>query len=577
MNTHLHPWPAPPCARLFSYIFTLLLLLSASFLTAQIEIVPPAGTSKETTLKLTQPPLTKIEHASGAQPGYLHLFIYGDSKFAIGSSTTNTYEAKHVYVRTNPTGGPSTYHARVYSVGTYTGGDPPPKVKSDPLQTSLPPGTPGDSAQLVVGENQWLNIQRNAKVVPGDTVVHIVSIKNPGDEPATGVLLFLYNGPLIQHDKDSNGKPVATATKWLLNLQHEESLIYNSNIDRNAYWYNNLPPTFKNKYNNVLAYSFNDLPPGEEQRVFIDMSIDKTISGNIDAKLQYTTDIVALLYTDSGELLATPGEQDTIAPLNLPELLSQINSKPANQVLIYSPSIDTSVIDTQQQVLPNASDVGLRDVFIFPAEVSLSHDPNYIKAVACACPDEFAEYNKVLFTVRCENDGYGMAKNIFMDVLLPDGIDANMVFDTAITYHPYNPNSTNMVELEILDDHTIRWRMEGFWLSGTPEYGVGHPNTYAEINFVAFTKQDPNTLGDIQAMIRFGTDTSDPVYTDKAKIIGVSEAIVGANSLVCGPCQEITSTPGFCDSFWCLFAWWVWLLIILGLLLLIWLLYRVFS
>ena len=97
---------------------------------------------------------------------------------------------------------------------------------------------------------------------------------------------------------------------------------------------------------------------------------------------------------------------------------------------------------------------------------------------------------------------------------LPDGISADDVIGTPVSYHPYNPalNSDDFIAFGKIDDKNIRWSFTNQQVRSVQEFGVGDPRTFVEVQFVAFTDLEPSSLDSIlQTCIRFNDLSNDPL------------------------------------------------------------------
>ncbi|MCB0638130.1 MAG: hypothetical protein KDC54_15985, partial [Lewinella sp.] len=149
------------------------------------------------------------------------------------------------------------------------------------------------------------------------------------------------------------------------------------------------------------------------------------------------------------------------------------------------------------------------------------------------------------------------------------GLTAADVVAVPIDYYPTNPAGADITLVTLAPD-SIRWVLKNFALLSTRELGVGHPYTYAQIQFLLYSTIPPADLPPMSACIRFEDEFHDPVCTMPAAVISLTGTEKNAGIMACEVCAD--DVPALTDSVSCP-PWWVWLLALV-LILLLWWAYR---
>lgn len=514
-------------------------------------------------LVIDYPVLTGQTRADGKGPFYRHLVLFGNGEFAVSEAPV-TDSVTHAYGA-----GTGMVYARAYSDGVYTeeDDDPPNNIMGPTAPFEGPVPTQRDS---IVEEGRYLHVFRSVDVRPGDSMMMVVSVRNADTSYLNGQVVFLYNGRM--EEKSAKGTPTPNGEFGQSTL-HDALIYERSNSNGANLFYSKLPDGLDDYYQRAWVAPFSELGPGDEIRFFLDLANAKEMFGLIQDTLITQLDFTAVLMVSS-----------EISPERTPPSVAE---SPQGQAIaqhigfIYNAAIDSlrrfSILgDSTALVSPTPTAFqysGFKVVDIYPTTASLvkSHDPNFLRLQACACEEKQAVY-QILATVQCENDGFKETDHIYIDMKLPAGITADNIVTDPISYYPHNPNGAN-IQFQPLGSDSIRWFLKGFALQSTRELGVGHPYTYAQIQFLMYSTVKPSDLPPMEACIRFDDPGNEPVCTPASTVIGLTSIEPGTEILACEACDDpVPALDGETPP--PILPWWAWLLLFLLVIALLLLLLR---
>ena len=537
-----------PIIRLFVFVVLTLVLAFPAY-TQKLEAIGQGNGTYNFIIEL--PKLKAKTKLVPTTPFYKHTILFGDGTFRFFNSGEKG-SINHTYGDSQEVGG--NYTVRSYSSGAYS--DEEDDVPDMKIRIPSPGGLGAATSVEVVDDNRYIKIMRHVEIKPGDTLINVLSVRNPDTTTFSGQLFFFYNGRLsVVNRKNREELPDYS----IFNIG--EKLFYRPEIGGKTYAYSNLPTALKNQYAKLLLMEIDDLPPGEEVHFFIETEGDASMMDLFDATVKAEMNFgLALNIFDPNRVSLVPDSlRNELASLDLGSFFNSITGEvppiQADTVTIYEVDTDTTLASQSSYISPNTI-FNIVDYYTSTASLVKSHDPNYMRMESCACQEE-ADLYQVFTTIHCENDGYGETSNIYMDVKLPAGIKASDIVVKPISYHPFG-GPGDQISMEILAEDSIRWKLENFGIEGTPIHGVGDPRTYAEVQFNMYSHKDPILLDSVYACIRFDDLSKDPVCT-----IPVAVSLVGAElskgvlSCTVGECDDYTPPPPFS------FPWWVWLLLIL--------------
>jgi hypothetical protein len=557
---------------LFGFLF-----LTLSSLSAQ-QLLSTAGTKVELKDSVNHrlidlPKLIPVVSVDTVTPYYRLFYIYGDGGFDF-SKTANGVEhnAPHRYPVANPSAS-TNYTARVYSLSTYSNGlPPPPRMQSNPFPSPTDPAIPPAVQQKsVVDTNRLLKIFPHAEAKKGEPLVYVVAFKNNTRATlGSATLYLLYEGEIREISTSKKGEAVISKPGNFSRFPVTDVLVQTNNAFTRVNLYGSqLNAPLLNQYQKMLAFNVSQLAPGQEGHVFVEYTVDSLNFTTFNGKNRAETDFTAILVShDANFVPPTPLDNQQSAFLNqliFDTTMARANAFPSDGVYNYLQPQDLTTFEQ------NGGDNGevpaggtVVDLFTNTISFVKEHDPNFLRAEACPCPQD-QQRRKLFLTLHAENDGLGTVSSVFFDLALPPGLLADDIVTTPVSYHPYRPdlNSDDHVNFTKIDDSHVRWTFTNQFLRSVQELGIGDERTYVELAFLAFTDADPVTLDSVlQACVRFNDLTNEALCTYPVPVLMISsEDSATAELLNCETCKE---DPGTNSTAW---PWWWWLVLILIFLL----------
>jgi len=525
-------------------------------------------------------------------PYYTFLWIFGDGSFVNGTRDSvigHVYEqrAKRNYHLAGLAGNAD---VTVYATGIYSGGSRPPRMLAPPpgdpfrgqtvqRQTFKIPalGTidttpaPTDTSVIDATKSGALRLQLNKNVRPQDTLVSIISFRQPGKVPVqdiSGQVLFFYNSkvkkaatvpaPVKKVFKETSPPPAPPA------LSHGKSDFQRSHVQ-----FTNLSERGGGltaaegitEFQNVIAWNYDALSPdgSDERHLFVELANDSILwelfKNGVGDTLRFLAVMTALDFN--------------------PDILGQLPSVQSAYLdnigvtgLLGSKYFDDGVFLDLGQTNQQAKIIGVSEV---TSPVVSAHDPNYLSLFACQCPGPGKQ--KIAGVIDFSNDGNAGTTQLEIVLHVPDQLNLSSV--ETISLHP---EPTFPVQPQIdLAARTVTWKWPAL-LYPAGSAGFGHPSTFGQVAFSIALKDGVN-LADVQpvtACIIF--DFNDPMCTLPVSGSGITTSVGDASSgflLECEACKDYPAegTVGGFD-WWC--ALW-WSLGILLLLVIVWLVRRFFS
>ncbi len=533
--------------------------------------------------------LTKLAGDTVADhPYYTFLWIFGDGSFINGTRDSvigHVYEqrAKRSYHLAGPGGNAD---VTVYATGIYSGGSRPPRSLAPPpgdpfrgptvqRQTFKIPalGTidstpaPIDTSEIDTTKTGALRLQLNKKVRPQDTLVTIVSFRQPGKvptQPIRGQVLLFYNSKVKKATVPTSVKKVVKSTSPPTSpaMSHgksdfQQALVQFTNTSGQGT--GQMAAEGITEFKNVLAWDYDALTPdgSDERHVFAEFANDSTMwdlfKNNVGDTLRFLAVMTAIDFSPDilGPLPTVQSAYlDSIGVTNL------LNSK------FFTDGVFLELGQTNQQ----AKIIGVSEVI---SPVVAAHDPNNLSLYACQCPD--TTERKIAGVIDFSNDGKAPTAQLKIVLHVPDQLNLSSVESISLLPEPTVP-----VQPQIdLAARTVTWTWPAL-LQPAETAGFGHPTTFGQVTFSIALKDGValSDVGPMTACIIF--DLNDPMCT--LSVDGSGVVTMGDDPTSVLQCQECKDYPqeGTVD----VFDWWcalLWLLGILLLLVIVWLVRRFFS
>mgnify|MGYP001467603246 CR=1 FL=1 len=524
-------------------------------------------------------------------PYYTFLWVLGDGSFVNGTRDSvmrHTYELrdKRRYHLAGAGGGPD---VTVYATGIYSGGSRPPSSLAappgDPFRSQtvqrqtfkLPALAPPNPAPLPIDtsvidntKTGTLRMQLNKKVRPQDTLVSIISFRQPGkvpDQNIAGQVLLFYNSRVKKAEtipvpikKVFKGTAPPTASPPLTHgrSDFQQSLVHFTNTSSKGA--GSLATEGISEYLSVAAWDYNTLSPDgmDERHVFAEFANDSMLwelfKNGVGDTLRFLAVMTAI--SDNPDLLGQlPQVQD--AYLDSIGITNLLTGK------YFSDGVFLSLGQTNQK----SQIIGISEVV---SPVVSAHDPNYLSLYACECPGEGRQ--KIAGVIDFSNDGNAGTTQLKIVLHVPPQLNLNSVETIGLVPAPTFP-----VQPEIdLAARTVTWTWPAL-LQPAESAGFGHPSTFGQVAFTIAMKEG-FSLSDVQpvtACIIF--DFNDPMCT----LPVAGEGIVTKSEdggiqavLECEACKTYPDEGKTGFDMWCALLW---LLGIVLLLLIVWLVKRFFS
>lgn len=568
-------------------LFLFLLLLAAQWqLSAQNRVSIASQNDSLTVLRLDSLDiLTKLAgDADPTHPYYTFLWIFGDGSFINGTRDSvigHVFEARNERLFSPTTGTDVT----VYATGNYSGGSRPPRMAPAPddffrspsvIRTTLKKEllqnnvdispTTIDTSAIDTTRSALLRLQLSKKVRPQDTLVAILSFRQPQGKPIQpigGQIFLFYNSRITA------AKYIPTAVKGAIKsspppppppsfshgkFSHQKNLVHFRNVqdlgDGNAL------PAGISAYTNYLVWNYDSLRNvgRDERHLFAEFGVDSLMwelfrNGRGDTlsflavmtAYDFSPDVIGLLPSASNPLIDTTG----IAPLlNQRFYVGNNEFAPLDNADLHGKIIAISEVKTP---------------------VVSSHDPNELVLYSCQCPDTLRR--QVVGVIYYSNDGNSPTSLVKVSLQVPDQLNLNSL--ETVNIQPAPAGSLN--PLIDPDSRTITWAYAAL-IQPTASAGFGHASTQGQITFTIDLKKgaELSSLNPMQACITF--DANDAICTlpVKASDVVYSFEEEGITKLL--QCTACPMKPDEDGNLW----WWCikWGLVLLVLLLVIWLLKR---
>ncbi|GJM31887.1 MAG: hypothetical protein DHS20C18_08880 [Saprospiraceae bacterium] len=542
-------------------LLLLLLITGSSFLSAQSLIVtPPKGGVEHgdsSHLITSLPALPAPLGISKKVPDYRYLYIYGDGNFTNYSKLDSLY---HVYPAFSLAKNNS-YNPRVYATAIYTGGNPPPRLHAIDIkgvnEGVKDPAINHEAIVPIIDTiGRDIKLQLNQEVRAGDTMVAILSFRNPTTDTITGQVYFFHNSNIRKGKKSELAGTTFTSSTNFSKFDNIFPIVHFNKIAKLGRVYSNLAGGLGDKYKKVLVQDFNNLAPGEEMHLFIEMTCDPAMDGFFTGKEIAQLDFMGMMtaFTELDTFL-TDSQQSFAADNKVIELIEgliQSNETPVTVGTADDPSTGGNFNDFARLIV---------DIETIQTSLTKEHDPNELNVEACTCT--VTNQQKLIFTVDCENDGYGNSNDLFIYMDIPEEIDINSISSTPLKFFPPVPAGSVKLDVDVAA-RQIKWSVPGLILDGTAELGYAAPSTQAQIIFTGFTQAGVK-LEDIPPMnacIRFIDDPTKQTCTPMDTVSPIQNGSETGLLMDCQSCDSSVSPSGN-------FPWWAWLMLILFLLLLL--------
>ncbi len=517
-------------------------------------------------------------------PYYTFLWIFGDGTFINGTRDSiigHVYEERDNRLFRATTGA----DVIVYATGNYSGGARPPRMapspndfyrspsvirstlKKDLLQGHVDPTpAPIDTSVIDTTRTGLLRLQLSKKVRPQDTLVAIVSFRQPQEKPplpVSGQLFLFYNSrvksaeavPSSIEGEFRNVPPPAAPSLTHGKLDYQRSLVqFRHMADLGK---GNTMPYGISAYSDFLVWSYDSLKSrgADERHLFAEFGVDSVMwelfkDGRSDTlsflavmtAYGFNADQIALLPSASGPVVDTTG---------IAALLNERYYVGNNEFASFeNADLNGKIVAISEVKTPVVS----------------SHDPNELKLFACQCPD--TTRRKVLGSLTFSNDGHAATSLLKVTLHVPEQLNLNSI--ETIRLDPAPP--TALEPVVDLTNRTITWAWAAM-LQPAESAGFGHPSTIGRIDFSLDLKPgfDVPDLDSTWACIVFDANT--PMCT---RPVAASEVIFSYQNgdvqqyLACKACPE-HQPEGESPWWWCI----KWGLLLLLLLLLIWILRKI--
>jgi hypothetical protein len=515
-------------SRFFRSISLLFLMFFSSALMAQtLEVdLSKSGIGDSTELKLqgfSDPDEINTEHA-----WFEFFWIHGNGNFTTNTRDTFIHERYRYPGSFNPG-----YDAKVYSTSVYRSrGDVPTKMEGQVVTDPNINVTSPDSIQTTKAvKSGYLNLQFNHnEIVPGDTTVWVLSIKNPRKDNQQntfdGDVYLFFNSPVKIHkspvsvesgqtDDPDDVQPAKVKTKRIA----EPALAPDSDTPRFAdfvfdtafifngdFWsqeYNvegrvNSTTPISDNYGDGLLWHFSNLQGQEERHLFLEFKDAENIFDTDLDSVTRVVDFLAVLTTDAPEEVIADSldddDQKIITELQLDNFVTGIAG--SNDSEGITPDILNSDFNVSNRII---------DVFKVQPLAKRAHDPNQLTIQACACPPESDGAQKLIFTVEFENDGDAPAFGARIAIALDTLIDPESIDGTPLQFFGPGLEADEISFSWSEDKDSLIWELEGMNVYSTKEVGAGNPLTYGQIIFTGLTKPEAKLeeMGFMNACIQF--------------------------------------------------------------------------
>ncbi len=498
--------------------------------------------------------------------------------FSNGNFIQNTRDSAVLQRFEVPSGsGGKLYTAHLYTTANYSDrGDIPPKISRD---TTIPEGNPNPDPFRVTPAvtSGYLRLQYNHNnIVPNDTTVWVLSIKNPlKNNPINkfnGEVYLFFNSPVerISSDLTSDSQvftPIQSSGKTqYAEFENIGSMVYFDSITQ-TFDMENIQDglVIDSLYQNALFWHLDNMNGEEERHIFIEFKDDPNILDKFGDTERARVKFLAFLVVDNDNIqpALTDDEASLAQQLQINELINIAQEQLSQEIIDdIDPNTPTSFPQFQPGFL-------LADIYENEPEVAKAHDPNRMEIQACSCPPNSDGAQKLVCSVQFVNDGTIDANSIFIDIDIPEELEINSVFDTLVyLFPPIVAGELGTVSLN-KGSSSIRWTLDGFAIHPDDPNAADDLASTGKITFTILTKPGVNLddIPEMQACIRFNDETANAVCTLPVKPTPMVEDVKSESSQVLLQCDECDCPP---FSIWNL-PLWLLILILLVLLLIVWL------
>lgn len=570
----------PSPLYLFQSFLLLMALLSPFLLGAQqakigylkpSDLNPPVTGDSSVVRVQGLPAMQALQGVNVPSPSYSYLWIFDDGNF-LNEGVDSTVH--HYYSAAN---GIQDHFPMAYITGLYGGGNPPPKMAVPTSPIKPPPAALQPATKTsAVKQGALINLQKNHQnLVPNDTTVWILSVKNPLQGISLSGQVYLFYDGIIEVARDT-----LTYVPASLNGQSqygaftlETTHVFKNEILAPALKMDSIPVSrLRNQYHKAAFWSYSNLAPGEERHFFVRMKNDPNLLGKFPEEQLGRVKFMAVMTSfenDNAIDIQLSGDEGKLAErIGLNELFGQ-QSQFIQDIL--APLINTG--GASNLVFGNK----IIDLMVTTSALAAAHDPNALEILACNCPAQADAGQELLFKVKFSNDGNAPATKVNIQIKLPSQIDANQVGAQLSSIYPDISNSN--ITRRMLSGNIIEWELNNVFFQSSKTLGEDHPATYGQIVFKALTQKgtDINAIPGMQACISFngGSQVCTALAAPRPQVEAGS---TDGQILSCkDDCKIRTGNGGGFD--WCkiVLGLPLWLLLLLLLILLvgvIWLIYR---
>ena len=524
-------------------------------------------------------------------PYYSFLWIFGDGSFING---TRDSIVSHIYEkragRNYLLGGASSgAQVTVYATGNYSGGTRRPKGLVVPLdpnvhidknryptimrQTFKLPAlgaidqTPVPLLPSVIDTTKTgaLRLQLSNKVRPQDTLVSILSFRQPGKvpvQPIQGQVLLFYNSKVKKANRvetavkklfknTSPPPPPPSLTHGKFNFQRE--MVHFTKINGQAN--GDLSALGITEFQNVIGFDYDSLlaDGADERNLFIEFENDSLMwslfKDNVGDTLRFLAVMTAL--SPSPDILGPlPNVQSAY--------LNQIGIQGLLDSTFYT---DGTFIGLGQSNNLQSKIIGISEVV---SPVVAAHDPNHLTVYACECPNPAEK--KIAGVIDFSNDGNAGTSQLHITLHVPDQLNLSSVETISLTPAP----SLNIQPQIDFAARTVTWSWSAL-LYPAESAGYGHPSTAGQVVFSIALKDSVSLpdIGPLTACIVF--DHQDPMCTLSVGNSGFITDDGGSGLLQCEECKKYPEegTSGGID--WpCILLWALGIFLLIVLIYFLW-------
>ena len=505
-----------PYQHLFSFLLFFFFFGSFSLSAQTVGHAHAKGTNSDSTeLNVMVPGVALVDDDSTS---WLEFFwIHGNGNFSTNTRDTNiiTQYSDQFF----------SYAAKAYSTSVYSNRDDVP-TKMDGtvfMPTSGPAVTAVATTEAV--KSGYLHLQFNHnEIVPGDTTLWVLSIRNPKKDSPNNVfdgdVYLFFNSPVkiyenpvgvapAETDDPDDVQPAKVKTKKILkpelvpdsstprfaDFAFDTAFIFNGNFWSQEYDLEgrvNATVPIRDNYANGLLWHFSNLQGEEERHLFLEFKDAENIFDSPVDSVTKVVDFLAVVTTDAPEEMIADSldedDQKIISDLQLDNFITGIAG--SNDSEGITPDILNSDFNVSGRII---------DVFRVQPLAKRAHDPNQLTIQACTCPPESDGAQKLIFTVEFENDGDANAFGARIAIALDSLIDPESIDDTPLQFFGPGLEANEISMSWSADKDSLIWSLEGMNVFSTKEVGAGNPLTYGQIIFTGLTKPGAN-LEDIDLM-----------------------------------------------------------------------------